>query len=75
MIPNNKDDNLHDSVLPVVPFVPFRCPSCGRHRPFTGNVRGRLRRHVCQACGTKYRSYELPAEAVTKWNGEIPADE
>lgn len=75
MISNNKDDNLHDSVLPVVPYVPFRCPHCGRHKPFTRGVRGRIRHHVCQACGMKYRSFELTADSVSEWGGEIPKGE
>lgn len=65
MTPTDRDDDLHENVLPVVPYVPFRCPACARHKPFTGNVRGRLRTHVCQACGTKYRSLEVDASAVS----------
>jgi predicted RNA-binding Zn-ribbon protein involved in translation (DUF1610 family) len=53
-----------DDSLPMVPYVPFRCPSCGRHKPRTENVRGRVRRHTCMACGTRYRSLEMPAGAV-----------
>jgi predicted RNA-binding Zn-ribbon protein involved in translation (DUF1610 family) len=52
---------------PLVPFVPFRCPSCGRHKPRTGHVRGRVRYHQCQACGTRYRSLEMPAAAVREF--------
>ena len=73
-ISNNVDDNLHESVLPCVPYVAFRCPNCGRHRPRTSNVRGRMRHHVCMACGMRYKSYELPATAVNDWSGQIPPD-
>ena len=50
--------------LPMVPFVPFRCPKCGRHKPRTQHVRGRLRTHICLACGARYRSIELPPDAA-----------
>lgn len=50
--------------LPIVPFVPFRCPQCGRHKPFTNTVRGRMRYHRCQHCGTKYRSFELSSDSI-----------
>ena len=55
---------LGDDGIPCVPFVPFRCPTCGRSKPFTSNVRGRLRMHRCKACQQKYRSLELGADAV-----------
>jgi len=58
--------------LPVVAFLPFRCPSCGRHKPFTFNVRGRIRSHQCQSCGTQYRSWEIDAAQVANWKGAIP---
>jgi DNA-directed RNA polymerase subunit RPC12/RpoP len=64
-----------DDTVPVVPFVAFRCPRCGRHNPFTDGVIGRLRYHVCQNCGLKYKSYELPATAVRDWGGELPREE
>lgn len=48
-----------DDTLPVVPFVPFRCPRCNAHKPRTHAVRGRTRQHRCQACGLNYRSLEL----------------
>jgi transcription elongation factor Elf1 len=48
-----------DDTQPIVPFVPFRCPVCGRHKPITHGVRGRIRYHRCAACGCKYRSYEM----------------
>ena len=65
---------IDDDRLPCVPFVPFRCPSCGRHKPFTSNVRGRLRVHRCQACGAKYRSWELGPESVPGWEGRPPLE-
>ncbi len=67
-------EDLDDARIPCVPFVPFRCYYCGRHKPFTSNVRGRLRTHRCQHCNRKYRSWELDATAVTGWNGVPPTD-
>lgn len=60
------DDDDGDRI-PVVPFVPFRCPRCARHKPFTHKVRGRFRYHRCQHCGCKYKSIEVPASQVTGW--------
>jgi len=59
-----KRDDEPDDKWPVVPFVPFRCPQCGRHKPFTYTVRGRIRLHRCQHCGTRYRSLEVEASKV-----------
>lgn len=50
----------------VVPFVPFRCPRCGKNKPLTYAVRGRLRYHLCRACGCKYRSRELAASEIVE---------
>lgn len=75
MIANTNNDNLDPSRWIVVPFVPYRCPNCDRHRVKTLNSRGRVRQHVCLACGTRYKSYELPAGSVAEWDGEIPSDE
>jgi len=55
-----------DDTVPVVPFVPFRCPRCGRHKPRTHAVQGRLRRHQCQACGCAYRSLEMTLEEARR---------
>ena len=54
--------------IACVPYVPFRCPRCGRHKPFTYAVRGRLRYHQCQRCRQRYRSYELGAASVVGWS-------
>jgi hypothetical protein len=56
--------------VPVVAFVPFRCPTCGRHKPRTYSVRAfpglrTVRYHKCLACGQKYRSFEFCAEEIT----------
>lgn len=69
---SRQDDAGAEDTLPVVAFLPFRCPSCGRHKPFTFNVRGRIRSHQCQSCGTKYRSWEIDAAQVAGWRGAIP---
>jgi uncharacterized protein (DUF983 family) len=62
---NDHDDDDDQHVRPCVPFVPFRCPFCGRHKPFTYAVRGRMRYHRCQNCNRKYRSWECGADSVT----------
>ena len=71
MVARPKSD-IDDNRLPCVPFVPFRCPRCGRHKPRTSNVRGRLRQHICQACGQDYRSWELGPDSVPGWTGRPP---
>jgi transcription elongation factor Elf1 len=58
---------LDDDQLPAVPFVPFRCPACNRHKPFTYGRVGKTRYHQCQSCGQKYRSFEKPATDVSGW--------
>lgn len=45
----------------IVPFVPWRCPSCGDSKPRTYSQRGRVRYHQCQACQLRYRSIEISA--------------
>lgn len=48
-----------DARMPIVPFVPFRCPKCQKHKPRTYGQGGRIRWHVCQACGQRYKSMEI----------------
>jgi hypothetical protein len=67
-----------DDHVPAVPFVPFRCPNCGRHKPRTYSVRAvpgqrTVRYHRCLACGTKYRSFELTAQTMRDWFRTAPA--
>jgi uncharacterized protein (DUF983 family) len=64
------DDELDDQgvELLVVPYVPVRCPSCGRHKVFTYAVRGAIRWHRCQLCGQRYKSQEMAAADVPGWN-------
>lgn len=49
--------------LPVVPYVPARCPQCGTRKPRTTGVKetaeGITRYHICRACGQQYHSREL----------------
>lgn len=49
-----------DDRLPIVAFVPFRCPKCGACKPRTYGQRGRVRYHICSECQTRYRSLEVP---------------
>lgn len=65
MIARTNDPDDED--LEGVPFVPFRCPHCGRHKPRTYKVRGKVRYHRCQACGRHYKSYEVPPDFVRDW--------
>lgn len=64
------DDDDHD-LAPCVPFVPFRCPHCGRHKPFTYAVGSRLRYHRCRACGRRFRSLECSAASVRGWGAPL----
>lgn len=59
--------------LPVVPFVPFRCPKCRATKPATYGSTGRLRYHRCKHCGTKFRSLELQPEDVARPAGRQAA--
>ncbi len=46
-------------LIATVPFVAWRCPSCGNAKPRTYGQEGRIRFHRC-VCGATYRSLELP---------------
>jgi hypothetical protein len=59
----------------VVPFVPFRCPRCGKHKPLTYGRRGTLRYHLCRACGCKYRSREILVRDLDKWRARVSGTE
>ena len=48
-----------DDRVPVVAFLPFMCPKCGRAKPITHRVNGRMRWHKCQECGLTYKSREM----------------
>lgn len=49
--------------VPVVPYVPIRCPRCGERKPTTDGVHdvrdGRTRYHLCKGCDLKFRSVEI----------------
>jgi rubredoxin len=60
-------DDRDDDRVPVVPFVPFYCPSCGTPKPFTSNVRGRTRWHRCKRCGLTYKSREMSLDEALGW--------
>lgn len=49
--------------VPLVPFVPVRCPRCRKVKPITYGKReapeGRVRYHTCQGCGEKFQSMEI----------------
>lgn len=69
---------MHDpEPLACVPFVPWRCPSCGDGKPRTYGQRGRVRYHQCQLCLLRFRSLErFPksvAELMTSPNMPAPA--
>jgi hypothetical protein len=65
-----RDLERDDELLPVVPYVPFRCPICGAGKP-DHKGRGRrpgLRYHQCR-CGAAYHSQELRPSEITAWSG------
>jgi len=58
--------------LPIVPFLPFRCPRCSSGKPRTYTVRRdpdapTTRYHRCQSCGQRYRSIELRRSDLRSW--------
>ena len=58
--------------LPIVPFLPFRCPKCNSAKPRTHAVRQSPdapteRRHICHSCGQKYRSFEIKRCELRRW--------
>lgn len=67
-----KPPDLHDDRLPLVPFVPFRCPRCTAAKPVTYGSTGRVRYHRCQNCGTKFRSLELEPSRMGDWDAGGP---
>jgi len=61
-----------DRFLPIVPFLPFRCPRCHSAKPRTYSVRSdtdtpTTRHHRCQSCGQRYRSVELKRDDLRSW--------
>jgi transposase-like protein len=59
---------VHDELMvPIVPFVPVRCPRCSTGYPITYGMHdlraGRTRYHLCKECNTKFKSLELSVEA------------
>lgn len=54
--------------IPCVPFIPWRCPTCNSTKPRTYSQHGSVRYHLCQECGLRFRSRELPASLIE----EIP---
>lgn len=48
----------HDG-LPVVPFVPVRCPRCRLAKPVTTGRYELRRYHLCRGCGQKFLSQEI----------------
>lgn len=56
-----------DQGVPVVPFLPVRCPRCGAGKPIThGILVARKRRyHTCQECDLRYRSIEISVDDLS----------
>ena len=48
-----------EDAIACVPFVPWRCPSCGDGKPRTYGQRGLVRYHECRECGLQFRSLEM----------------
>lgn len=55
-----------------VPYFPVRCPSCSATKPRTRGRRGRVRYHLCQQCGTPFRSLEQSAESLSAAGHQHP---
>jgi len=55
---------------PIVPFVPYRCPACRKHRVKTYGQAGRVRYHVCLSCGERYHSLEIEPDQMHEWGRE-----
>lgn len=53
-----------EDAVAIVPFVPWRCPSCGDSKPRHYGQEGRVRYHECRECGLRYRSIELPPSEI-----------
>lgn len=53
--------------VPIVPYVPPRCPICERSRTKTYGQEGRIRYHKCLRCGRRYRSREMLPHDVKGW--------
>lgn len=49
---------------PISPFVPVRCPRCGKSKRETYARRGRIRYHRCADCGIAFKSLEYPPSQV-----------
>jgi hypothetical protein len=49
---------------PITPYVPVRCPRCGRTKRKTYGVQGRVRWHRCADCGINFKSLEYPPSQV-----------
>lgn len=62
-----RDEQLSDE-LPCVPFLPWRCPSCGEGRTFTYGKRGRIRYHRCQRCQKRFRSLQLEQDQLEQYS-------
>jgi transcription elongation factor Elf1 len=67
--PQDLDGKDH---LPIVPFVPFQCPRCGRTKPFTYGRKQRVRYHRCQHCGSEFRSLEIKRSEMRDFDSTTP---
>lgn len=61
--PSPAAPSVGDDGVPMVPFVPVRCPGCEADKPRTTGVHrtraGRVRYHLCKVCGQRFRSLEV----------------
>ncbi len=63
--PGNPDFDAGAEPTETVPFVPWRCPRCGRSKTetYSQSRGGRIRYHICKACGKRFKSQEVdPSE-------------
>lgn len=65
-VPKIADPPPDDAVMQVTPYVPVRCPGCGKSKRETYGVTGRVRYHHCADCGINFKSIEYPPSQVLR---------
>lgn len=57
--PVELEDEDDEAGLVCVAWLPIRCPHCKSKHQRNYKTKGRLRYHLCQDCGQRFKSYEL----------------
>jgi len=55
------EDVEEEKGLACVAWIPIRCPHCASKHQNNYKTRGRLRYHLCQDCGERFKSLEIEA--------------